>query len=195
MTPSLHRLLLVAALLGGAHTATAQETPAEATQPAETDSSATAAEDSDKKLVKLEEVQVTGSRIRRVDVEGPSPVSSYDTEYIRATGAMTLADFMNYLPQTYGGIGLGRGSAPNELNPEFGQRTETTTPPFNFVTGTASAPAAQTGVSGVSLRGLGSGSTLVLVDGRRAMQSGAGNRGTDTRQGFVDLNTIPLGMV
>jgi iron complex outermembrane receptor protein len=68
-------------------------------------------------------------------------------------------------------------------------------PAFNFVLGTAAAPPGQTGVSGVSLRGLGAGSTLVLVDGRRAAQSGNGNRGTDTRQGFVDLNTIPLGMV
>jgi outer membrane receptor protein involved in Fe transport len=108
---------------------------------------------------------------------------------------MTLADFMNYLPQNYTGIASGRSSTPNELNPEFGQRTETTTPAFNFVVGSSAAPPGQTGVSGVSLRGLGSGSTLVLVDGRRTAQSGAGNRSSDTRQGFVDLNTIPLGMV
>jgi outer membrane receptor protein involved in Fe transport len=200
MTPSLQRLLLLAALLGGATLASAQPAPAPAPKPTEAETkSAADTDDTDGdgtiRAIRLEAVEITGSRIRRLEVEGPSPVSSYDTEYIRSTGAMTLADFMNYLPQTYGGIGSGRGSAPNELNPEFGQRTETTTPPFNFVTGTASAPAAQTGVSGVSLRGLGSGSTLVLVDGRRALQSGAGNRGTDTRQGFVDLNTIPLGMV
>lgn len=35
----------------------------------------------------------------------------------------------------------------------------------------------------------------MLVDGRRAAQSGAGNRSSDTRQGFFDLNTIPLGMI
>lgn len=151
--------------------------------------------ESGEKAIQLEEIRVLGSRIRQTETAGPSPVSRYDSEYIRATGAFTLSDFLNQLPQTYSGIGSGRGSAPNELNPEFGQRTETTTPAFNFVLGSASAPAAQTGVSGVSLRGLGSGSTLVLVDGRRAAQSGAGNRGTDTRQGFVDLNTIPLGMV
>lgn len=147
------------------------------------------------KSVKLDEYKVLGSRIRRTETEGPSPVSTYDREYIRATGAMTLADFLNYLPQTYNGIGAGRGSTPNELNPEFGQRTETTTPLFDFTMGSSAAPPGQTGVSGVSLRGLGAGSTLVLVDGRRAMQSGSGNRSTDTRQGFVDLNTIPLGMV
>jgi len=145
--------------------------------------------------IKLEKVSVLGTRIRQTETEGPSPVSSYDKEYIRSSGAMTLSDFLSQIPQTYAGIAFGRSSTPNELNPEFGQRTETTTPPFNFVLGSSAAPPAQTGVSGVSLRGLGSGSTLVLVDGRRAAQSANGNRGTDTRQGFVDLNTIPLGMV
>lgn len=145
--------------------------------------------------IKLQDYRVLGTRIRQTESAGPSPVSSYDANYIKSTGAFTLADFLNQIPQTYSGIASGRGSTPNELNPEFGQRTETTSPAFNFVLGSAAAPAAQTGVSGVSLRGLGSGSTLVLVDGRRAAQSGAGNRSTDTRQGFVDLNTIPLGMV
>lgn len=145
--------------------------------------------------VKLEKISVLGTRIRQTETEGPSPVNTYDTEYIRSSGAMTLADFLNQIPQTYSGIAFGRASTPNELNPEFGQRTETTTPAFNLVLGTSAASPAQTGVSGVSLRGLGSGSTLVLVDGRRAAQSANGNRATDTRQGFVDLNTIPLGMI
>lgn len=147
------------------------------------------------KAVKLEDYRVLGSRIRQTEVAGPSPTSSYDAEYIRSTGAFTLADFLNSIPQTYAGISSGRGSAPNELNPEFGQRTETSSPAFNLVLGSSAAPPAQTGVSGVSLRGLGSGSTLVLVDGRRVAQSGSGNRSTDTRQGFVNLNTIPLGMI
>ncbi|MEI6106803.1 MAG: TonB-dependent receptor, partial [Opitutae bacterium] len=145
--------------------------------------------------IKLETMAVLGTRIRQTESAGPSPVSSYDTEYIRATGSMTLSDFLNQIPQTYSGVASGRSSAPNEFNPEFAQRTETSNPAFNFVTGNSEVKPGQSGVSGVSLRGLGSGSTLVLVDGRRAAQSGNGNRGTDTRQGFVDLNTIPLGMV
>lgn len=145
--------------------------------------------------VQLKSVDVLGTRIRQTDTAGPSPVSTYGGEFIRGSGAMTLSDLLNVLPQTYAGISSGRGSAPNEFNPEFGQRTETANPPFNLAVGSSAAPPAQSGVSGVSLRGLGSGSTLVLVDGRRAAQSGGGNRGTDSRQGFVDLNTIPLGMI
>lgn len=145
--------------------------------------------------IKLETYTVLGSRIRQADAAGPSPVSTFNREFIDSTGAMTLSDFLNRIPQSYSGIASGRGSAPDEFNPEFGQRTETTGGFFNFALGAADAPLGQTGVSGVSLRGLGAGSTLVLVDGRRVAKSGNGNKATDTRQGFVDLNTIPLGMI
>lgn len=145
--------------------------------------------------VQLEEVTVLGSRIRTTDIAGPSPVNTYDRDFIDSTGAMTLSDFLNKIPQTYSGIASGRSSAPDEFNPDFGQKTETTTPAINIALGVSDMAPAQTGVSGVSLRGLGAGSTLVLVDGRRAATSGNGNKGSDTRQGFVDLNTIPLGMI
>ena len=146
----------------------------------------------------LEAFEVLGSRIRRTEVDGPSPVSVYNAEEIRASGAMNLADFMRTLPQTYSGVGAGRNSAPDDLNMAAGQRTESALPfiPFAGASPTlASNAPVQTGVSGVSLRGLGSGSTLVLVDGRRVAQAGERNRGSTTGQGFVDLNTIPLGLI
>ena len=200
---NLHRLLttLVASslvtLTATAQTATAASAPA-AAKPAPAAAipvKTTTAPSELTAAMKLEPVEVLGSRIRRVDLEGPSPVSGYDQEQIRSTGAMTLADFLNQIPQSYSGIASGRSSSPDEFNPDFGQRTETTTPPFNFVTGASDSPPAQTGTTAANLRGLGSGSTLVLVDGRRVTKAGDGNRGTDTRQGFVDLNTIPLGMI
>ncbi len=148
--------------------------------------------------LQLEAMEVLGSRIRRTEVDGPSPVSTYGIEDIRATGAMNLADFMRTIPQTYNGVGAGRNSAPDDLNMASGQRTENQVPQTPFVGASpilgAHAPV-QTGVSGVSLRGLGSGSTLVLVDGRRVAQAGSGNRSSASGQGFVDLNTIPLGLV
>lgn len=193
----LHRLLLAAALLGSVAYTRAQESkPDDQTdKKIPVESVDTASDTQTTKAIKLQPVEVLGSRIHQVDVAGPSPVSTYNQDYIRATGAMSLADFLNKLPQNYAGISSGRGSAPNELNPEFGQRTETTSPLYDFTLGASAAPPGQTGVSGVSLRGLGSGSTLVLIDGRRAAKSGAGNRSTDSQQGFVDLNTIPLGMI
>lgn len=148
---------------------------------------------------KLEAVEVLGSRIRRTDIDGPSPVSTYDLDDIRGSGALNLADFLRTIPQTYNGAGSGRNSAPDDLNMFAGQRDETSFLPL--VPGTGASPIlgntapVQTGVSGVSLRGLGSGSTLVLVDGRRVAQAGERNRGSGTGQGFVDLNTIPLGLI
>lgn len=153
-----------------------------------------AAEDKNS-FLELEAFEVLGSRIRLVDVVGPSPVNVYGNEEISQSGSLTLADFLSRLPQNYSGISAGRGSTPNELNPEFGSRTETSNPPINISTGAFDPPANATGQSGVSLRGLGSGATLVLVDGRRVAKSSVGNQGTDSRQGFVDLNSIPLGMV
>ncbi len=146
-------------------------------------------------FVELEPFEVLGSRIRLVDVTGPSPVNVYGKEDISQAGSLTLADFLSRLPQNYSGISAGRGSTPNDLNPEFGSRTETSNPPINIATGAISPAANATGQSGVSLRGLGSGATLILVDGRRVAKSSVGNQGTDSRQGFVDLNSIPLGMV
>ncbi len=61
----------------------------------------------------LEAFEVLGSRIRRTEVDGPSPVSVYNAEEIRASGAMNLADFMRTLPQTYSGVGAGRNSTPD----------------------------------------------------------------------------------
>ncbi|MCC6416145.1 MAG: TonB-dependent receptor [Opitutaceae bacterium] len=197
-----HLRALLIALGFAVVSATAQTSEAPATKPVpattEEDSENTPEEDTTvpaTKIIKLESVEVLGSRIRHTEIEGPSPVSTYDTDYIRATGALTLADFMKTLPQNYTGVPSGRASAPNEMNPESGLFSESSTPSFNFNTGSFAIPFGQTGVSGASLRGLGSGSTLVLVDGRRVTQSAAGNGSSFTQQGFVDLNTIPLGMV
>jgi iron complex outermembrane recepter protein len=149
-------------------------------------------------IIKLQQFEVLGSRIRRTAEEGPSPVGAYDAETIRASGALNLADFLRSLPQAYSGIGVGRGSAPNEFNLDNGRRTENQLPllsPSGVSPPLAANTPIQSGVSGVSLRSLGSGSTLVLVDGRRVAQSGVGNRNSATGQGFVDLNTIPLGLI
>ena len=150
------------------------------------------------RAVRLEQFDVLGSRIPRTEVDGPSPVSVYRAEEISATGAMTLADFMRSIPQTYNGVGAGRNSTPDDLNISAGQRTENLIPlpPAAGASPTlGTAAPVQTGSTGVSLRGLGAGSTLVLVDGRRVAQSGERNRGSNSGQGFVDLNSIPLGLV
>lgn len=197
MKPNRLLLSLLTAGLASFPVATRAQTPAATPAPAKaadptTPSTLTPA-------MKLEAVEVLGSRIRRTDLDGPSPVSTYDLDDIRGSGALNLADFLRTIPQTYNGAGAGRNSAPDDLNMFAGQRNETSFLGLTPAPGSSpilgnTAPV-QTGVSGVSLRGLGSGSTLVLVDGRRVAQAGERNRGSGTGQGFVDLNTIPLGLI
>ena len=125
--------------------------------------------------VKMEGFEVLGSRIRQTDVEGPSPVLVFDQKYLLTSGLATTEEFLRTLPQNFTGASAGRAGAVNDENPLLFARNA--------------------GQSGVSLRGLGSNSTLVLINGRRAPLSGRGNNGTTPPQGFFDINTVPLGMI
>ena len=80
---------------------------------------------------------VTGSRIKRVGFDTPTPVQVYDREQIARTGATNMADLVRVLTANSGSesqFGLGGGS---------------------------------TGSSQFNLRGLGLANTLVLLNGRR----------------------------
>ncbi len=96
----------------------------------------------------LQGVVVTGSLIRRVDIETASPVVTLDRATITAAGTPTLGDVLQQLPSV-------TGYATNPSNNSNG--------------GGGSGPTAEggDGASRVSLRGLGVNRTLVLVDGMR----------------------------
>ncbi|GEK09561.1 TonB-dependent receptor [Pseudoalteromonas sp. SCSIO 43201] len=85
----------------------------------------------------VERIQVTGSRIKRTDLETAMPVSSFSMEDIKASGVPTLEQFVQQLPVISG------GSYGSNVN--------------NGGNGTVS----------MNLRGLGSDRTLVLLNGRR----------------------------
>lgn len=86
----------------------------------------------------LEEVIVTGTRIRRVDAETASPVLTVDRDAIANSGATSLGDLLQSLPAIAGAA---------------------TNPSVNNGGGT--------GESNIELRGLGAERTLVLLNGRR----------------------------
>lgn len=111
----------------------------------------------------LQRVTVTGSNIKRTDSETASPVQTITREDIQKSGATTIADVI------LGLNGNSNGSVP-----------------LSFGVGFAA------GASGVSLRGLGANSTLVLLNGRRMAPYGLADDGQRT---FVDLSTIPLDAV
>ncbi|MDG5900263.1 TonB-dependent receptor [Shewanella xiamenensis] len=88
---------------------------------------------------KVERIEVTGSRIKQVDMETVSPVTVINAADIAMTGEKTVADVLN-------------NSAINS----FGS--------WRGVSGYGSGASS---TSNVNLRGLGSSATLVLLDGRR----------------------------
>ena len=87
----------------------------------------------------VERIQVTGSRIKQVDMETVSPVTVIDAAAIAMSGEKTVADVLNN--SSINAFGSWRGKS-----------------------GYGSGASAS---SGVNLRGLGSSATLVLLDGRR----------------------------
>lgn len=117
--------------------------PAEAAAalPIEALPAAPAAAPAKEEAVKLERVQVTGSRIRRVDAEKALPVAIIDRAVILQSGVTTVGELIQELPSI-------SGAASN--------------PRVNNGGGD--------GASTVSLRGLGEDRTLLLLNGRRLVQ-------------------------
>ena len=116
----------------------------------------------------LEEVIITGSRIRQNPLDTRTPVQFVTQEEMDLTSSLSAADYLQRLPVT--------GSAINRLNNSSGN--------IGFPPDGAGIGA---GASEIDLRNLGSKRTLVLVDGRRWIR-GSSASGV---AGAVDINTIP----
>ena len=111
------------------------------------------------------QVFVTGSNIKRSDKEGSSPVEVVSAKQIAETGANTVAELLHSIPA-------------------FGSGTSLDTTDGGFARGSSTA----------SLRGLGSSSTLILLNGRRITASAY----ADPNQGksaVYDLNNIPISAI
>jgi iron complex outermembrane receptor protein len=120
----------------------------------------------------LEEVVVTGSRIRQDPLEQRLPVLTLGTEDYRASGATSLAEFVQNLPIS--------GSAINRTNNSSGNLGY---PPDGGGIGAGAAE--------LDLRYLSSKRVLVLVDGRRWIKGSSGSGVS----GAVDLNSIPVNAI
>jgi iron complex outermembrane receptor protein len=107
---------------------------------------------------KIDKVEVTGSNIKRTDVETALPMQIITREDIERSGAISAAALMSQVSANL----IGRTDVIF-VNP-------------------------QAGLSSANLRGLGDGSTLVLLNGRRPANYAA-NGGT------VNLNFIPVAAI
>lgn len=121
------------------------------------------ASDEEGDALELQDVKVTGSRLNRPPSELSGNLIVLDRDDIRASGELTLARVLRQLPQNV-----------NATNETYG----------SMLNGAENV----TGAATVNLRGLGSESTLILVDGRRIGYSGI-------LGGVTDISTIPLSIV
>ncbi|QKW55555.1 TonB-dependent receptor [Stenotrophomonas sp. NA06056] len=120
----------------------------------------------------LDAIEVTGTRIKRAEVEGQVPVQTLNRADIERTGLTSIGEVLQQL--------TGSGSA---LNAKFNSSGNFGFPPDGSGVGAGSAQ--------VDLRHLGAKRVLVLVDGIRWVnESSASGVGSAT-----DLNTIPLAIV
>ncbi|MEG2963586.1 MAG: TonB-dependent receptor plug domain-containing protein, partial [Janthinobacterium sp.] len=112
----------------------------------------------------MQRVEVTGSNIKRMDSETASPVTVMRRDEIKATGANTVRQILDTLTS------FDTGAIKDDGNSTSFAR----------------------GASGASMRGLGTGATLVLVNGRRVSNYPFANGAKDT---FVNLDSIPADVI
>ncbi len=113
----------------------------------------------------VERIEVTGSRIKRTDMEGPSPVQSITSADISNMGYDNLQQLLERMPAAGSGT---------------------------FSTRNNSQDSTANGAAAVSLRGLGPDATLVLINGRRVAISAFAESITNS---FVDINNIPVSAI
>lgn len=114
---------------------------------------------------KVERIEVTGSRIKRNDLEGASPIAVISRDDIAKSGFSNLQQIMERNPATGVGTFSTRGNSQDS---------------------TANGGAA------ISLRGFGSDATLVLINGRRVSVSAFAE---NIANSFVDINSIPVAAI
>ncbi|MBC3907181.1 TonB-dependent receptor domain-containing protein [Undibacterium umbellatum] len=111
-------------------------------------------------------IEITGSNIKRADKEGTSPIQTITAKEIKQSGATTVLELLKNVPS----MGTGGYNDTPDQN--------------GFSRGVATA----------SLRGLGSTSTLILLNGRRMTPSAYANP-NNGQSTLYDLNSIPISAI
>jgi iron complex outermembrane recepter protein len=108
----------------------------------------------------LQTIVITGSLIERTSVETPNPVQILSAKDLTSSGYTDISDVLRNISS----------NGANTLSQSFS---------FAFATG----------ASGISLRGLTLGDTLVMIDGERSVPYPLLD---DNERSFVDLSSIPF---
>ena len=110
----------------------------------------------------IERIAITGSRIQREEMASTAPMTVFTAQDIEKTGATSVEVLLQRMTAS-------AGFAGNQTNAYWTEGGY--------------------GSTQVNLRGLGVNRTLVLLNGRRMVNSGTGANSS------VDLNTIPISVV
>ncbi|TAM05939.1 MAG: hypothetical protein EPN67_05965 [Pusillimonas sp.] len=127
------------------------------------------ANQSDKDVSALSTVNVTGTNLR--DIDSASPLITIDADQIQNRGYSSIEDVLRHLPQNFASTSS-TSVALGET--EYGQQY---------------GPQSTVGASSVNLRGLGSRSTLILVNGHRLAGS------AQDQGGYTDISSIPVSQI
>lgn len=100
---------------------------------------------------RVERIEVTGSRIKRIGELAPTPITVITGDSLVSAGVVNVGDLMHKMPNTLVG-----------LSPE-----------------TSNSTVFASGLNNTDLRGLGSNRTLVLVNGRRFVAGAPGSSAVD----------------
>ena len=141
---------VIAAVLGPILTAFAQDAFPTMLRANSTELHLTLAQESPGITAETERIIVTGSNIPTAETESALPVVIYTSEMLQKQGANTPAEGLRQLPSF-----VGNTATENNSNGGDGQAR-------------------------INLRALGSGNTLILINGRRAF-------------GFENINGVPIG--
>ncbi len=131
-----------------------------------------AAQDTGDDTQELEALEVTGTRIKRAEAEGQTPILSIDRDQLEASGVSSIGDILQRLSVSSSALNTKFNSAGN----------------FGFPSDSGGVGS---GSTTVSLRNLGAKRVLVLVDGIRWVNESSAS-GVNAA---VDLNTIPFSVV
>ncbi len=145
-----------------------EETPVEKNGASRPVTTTAAADNAPDKVLQLEAFTVTGSNIRRVEGETALPVTTLNQVDLEARGASTMSELFET-------IGFAEPSAISELNngPQL----------------------ARGDVASVDLRGLGSGSTLALINGRRMAPHPISMAENGVPSLAANINAVPRALV
>lgn len=118
----------------------------------------------------IERISVTGSRIKRTDLEPTQPVTVVDGEYYSDRGLTNAADAVVEIPGVQAAATPIIGSNTGAASQGVGQNT-------------------------INIFGLGSQRTLTLVNGHRFVSSNSPVGGGSAPGSQVDVNNIPISLI